>query len=111
MQFEREPCHPIIDRPWEYEIVGFCYLRPDDWSEPYVDLTSQKGRIVRRLRFFSPQEIEIEKGFPGFTNGIHILDIRSRGLEKSGVLVDDFEASEGSVRFLAREVIDLDETH
>jgi len=38
------------------------------------------------------------------TSGLMIKDLRARGLENVGVAVDDFEASAGAVRFVARSV-------
>ena len=103
-----DPDHPILDHPWEYEIVGFSYFRPDDGTERYIDLTLRKDQVVRRLRFFGPQDIEIEKGFPSPTGGMYFSDVSARGLEGLGVRVADFEASPGAVRFWARAVIDLE---
>jgi hypothetical protein len=108
MGIHKDPDHPIIDRPWEYEIIGFNFVCPEGGDEPYVDLTLRKEQIVRRFRFFGPRQIQIEEGFPRPTHGMYISDVRSRGLEAIGVRVGDFEASEGAVRFWARDVIDLD---
>lgn len=110
MRTAEDPDHPILTRPWEYEVVGFSYMRPEDGTEPYIDLTLRKGQVVRRLRFFSPQEIEIEKGFPCSTHGMYFSDVRARGMEGLGVRVGDFEASSGRVSFWARDVVDLDKT-
>lgn len=109
-EYSEDPAHPILDRPFEYEITGFSYLRPDDGTEPYIDLILRKKHVVRRLRFFSPQEIEIENGFPLPTGGMYFSDVSARGLEGLGVRVSDFEASSGRVQFWARAVIDLDAT-
>jgi hypothetical protein len=38
------------------------------------------------------------------TSGLVIRDIRARGLAGLAVMVDDFEASPGSVKFYARTV-------
>lgn len=104
-----DPFHKIIDRPWEYEISGFNFQTPEEQGgESYLDLTLRKGDVTRHLRFYSPQDIEVEKGFPMRTGGLAIYDVSSRGLNGLGVRVDDFEASWGKVRFWARDVIDLD---
>ncbi|MGO8690164.1 MAG: hypothetical protein ACLQLG_11055 [Thermoguttaceae bacterium] len=110
MTATEDPAHPILDRPWEYDITAFSYVRPDDGTEPYIDMTLRKDRVVRRLRFFSPREIEIQKGFPLPTRGMYFSDVRARGMEGLGVRVGDFEASPGKVRFWARELVDLDQT-
>jgi hypothetical protein len=109
MPFDSDPDHPIIDRPFEYEIVEFCYQNdPDDSRNTYLDLTLRRGTTVRRLRFLEPQDLEIEKGFPRPTGGMCILDVRHRPLEGIQVRVADFEASWGKVTFWAREALDLD---
>lgn len=102
--------HPIIDKPWEYQVVRFDYQRdPADPADSFVDLTLTRGKVTRRLRFRDPRDLEIEKGFPTPTGGLVILDVNSRQLEGIGVQVTDFEASGGAFRFWARDVIDLDE--
>jgi len=109
MNLEESPHHPILDRPWEYEVVGFNFQRSLILeTEPYIDLTLQSGSAVRRLRFYGPKDIQIESGFPEWTGGLVILDVTSRGMEGIGIRVDDFEASRGSVTFWARTVVDLD---
>lgn len=109
MPFDGDPDHPIIDRPFNYQIVLFCYHNdPDNPRNAYLDLTLQRGTSVRRLRFLQPQDLEIEKGFPKPTGGMCILDVRHRQLDGINVRVADFEASLGRVTFWAREVLDLD---
>jgi hypothetical protein len=111
MSVERDPDHSIIDRPWEYDIIGFCYQRePEDYSQPYIDLTLRKGTTIRRLRFLQPRSLKIDEGFPVRTGGMEILDVRHRQMEGVGVHVSDFEASQGAVTFWAADVVDLDET-
>lgn len=103
-----EPDHPILAHAWRYEIVTFLLERdPEDGSEPYLDLTLRYEHRRRKLRFWSPVDLEIERGGPRMTSGLVIKDIRARGLEGLGVQVDDFEASQGSVRFLARAVEEI----
>jgi len=101
--------HPIIDHPWKYDVVEFCYSRDlDDWSSARVDMTLQRDATVRRLRFLGAQRISIEEGFPVRTSGLCILDVSSAQLEGLRVHVTDFEASPGKIEFWAREVIDRD---
>ena len=103
-----DPDHPIIERPFEYRVVGFFFHRTlDDSEEAYLDLSLQREQVVRRLRFFSPRDISIEEGFPHGA-GMYIADVRQRGLDGLGVQVGDFEASGDAIRFWARTVIDLD---
>ena len=104
----KDPEHPIIDRPFEYQVIGLAFFRTLDGSEEsYIDLTLRRDTYIRRLRFLSPQSLSIEEGFPDW-GGMVILDVRHRGLDRLGVRVDDFEASPGAIRFWARTVIDLD---
>jgi len=106
-----DPDHPIIDRPSEFRVIGFAFQRAlDDSTEPYIDLTLQRGDTVRRLRFLGPRSISIEDGFPEGC-GMFIADVRHHGLDGLGVRVDDYEASGGAIRFWARTVIDLDTTN
>ena len=103
-----DPYHPILEQAWGYEIFTLSFWQ---WqhgeAEPFIDLTLKSGAVFRHFRFYSPQGLEIEKGFPSNTGGFCILDVSKRGLEGLGVRVDDFEASWGAVRFWAREVIEI----
>ncbi len=106
---EDDPAHPIIDRPHEYAIADLRYHVGLDGTEPYVDLELRNGAVVRRVRFWSPQQFTVEEGcFPQPTHGMVILDVRSRRLEGLGVRVADFEGSHGAITFWARDVVDLD---
>ena len=88
--------------------MGLAFRRQLDRSEEaYLDLTLQKGLEVRRLRFFSPQDIRLEEGFPE-SPGLYITDVSGRGMEGIRIRVDDFEAGGGGLGFWARDVIDLD---
>ncbi len=106
---EKDPEHPIIKHPHKYNIIGFYYhINLDDFLESYIDLTMKYEDLVRSLRFYGPQDLEIEKGFPENTGGMKILDVRKRQLDAIGVWVTDVEASHGSLTFWAKNVIDLD---
>jgi GNAT superfamily N-acetyltransferase len=108
--FEQDAEHPILPRAFEYEIVGLYLERePVDEQEPYLDLVLRRGAERRILRFWSPVDIEIERGGPTMTSGLVIRDVRRHGLEKIGVRVDDFEGTQGAVRFSARAVERQDE--
>jgi hypothetical protein len=108
MTKREDPIHSIVERPWEYEILSLSfYQSPSEEFEPFIDLTLKKGDVLRHLRFYSPRELEIEKGFPARTGGFCIYDVSARGLEGLGVRVGDFEVSWGAVRFWAREVIEI----
>ena len=102
------PEHVVLPRAHEYEIVAFRLERePMDGDEPYVDIVFRRGAERRLLRFWSPQELQIERGGPVRTGGLTIQDISGRGLERLGVRVADFESSHGAVTFLARTVCEL----
>lgn len=105
---KHDPLHPIIERPHEYRIVDMRYYIGFGDEEPFLDLFLSRGSTVRRLRFWSPSDLEIEKGFPGSTSGMQIFDVRDRQMDGLGVRVEDFEASWGAITFWAREVVDLD---
>jgi hypothetical protein len=109
MSYDGDPEHPIVELAWEYEILRFCYeVVPEDRGSSFIDLTLRRAGVVRRLRFLAPQRLEIGEGFPSRTGGLCILDVRGRQMEGLGVRVADFKATWGSVRFWAREVVDLD---
>jgi hypothetical protein len=97
--------HPILGNAWEYEIVGLRLEKePTGEPESFLDLTLRRGPERRTLRFWSPSELEVERGGPSMTGGLTIFDIQHRGMEDIGVWVTDLEASLGSVRFFARAV-------
>jgi hypothetical protein len=104
-----EPAHPILSEAHKWEIIGLrLELDPIDATEPYLDLTVRRGTDRRVLRFWSPVDLCIEEGGPRMTHGLEILDVRARQLDGIGVRVDDFEGSNGSVRFSARSVEQVD---
>lgn len=104
-----DPNHPIIDRPWEFSIVELRYCAERNGAESFIDLVLERESLCRRLRFWSPQQLEIEEGcFPDPTGGMVILDVSARQLNGLGVWVTDLEGTRGSVTFWARDVVDLD---
>ncbi len=105
---ERDPDHPIVEQPWRYEIGALHYHVGLDGAEAYLDLDLHLDGFVRRLRFWSPQQLEIEGGFPRPTHGMAILDVRGRRLDGLKVWVTDFEGSWGKISFWARDVVDRD---
>ncbi|MBJ7537214.1 hypothetical protein I8J31_05920 [Marinomonas sp. C1424] len=97
--------HPIVESPHLYDIDCFSYKFVEkDNSKSYIDLHLKKDSEVVCLRFWGPQDLEIEKGFPWATGGMFIEDIKSHGLESLGIYVGDFEASNGSITFWAKSV-------
>ena len=107
--YSSAPDHPIIDKPFQYQIIEMAYhvdLR--NFLDSYIDLTLLRDADVRHLRFWGPQGLKIEEGFPNSTDGMAILDISEWQWQDLNVAVTDFEASSGSIIFWARDVIDLD---
>jgi hypothetical protein len=101
--------HPIIERPWEFEVVELLFTHdPGDCRSARIDLTLQNGSHVRRLRFTGVQSPTIEEGFPRPTHGLTILDVSNWQLDGLKVRVTDHEASTGAIRFWARDVTDRD---
>ena len=104
-ELRQDPDHPILPQAWQFEIIGLRLEKdPLEGGEPFLDLTLRRGTGRRMLRFWSPSDLEVERGGPTMTSGLVIRDLRDRGLDGVGVKVDDFEASSGSVRFVARSV-------
>ena len=106
---QNDPDHPIIDSPWEYSIAEFRYHVGLDGTEPFIDLILERDALTRRLRFWSPQDLQIESGcFPHATGGMAILDVRKRQLDGLRIHVTDFEGTKGAITFWARDIEDLD---
>ena len=103
------PDHPIIDEPWTYEVVALLFQRRvDDLIEPYIDLTLQFGDKIRRLRFLGALNLEVQSSFPYSYSGLEILDVSYLKLDYAKVRVDGYEGY-GTIRFWAREVVDVDQ--
>jgi hypothetical protein len=108
MSFEEDPDHPIIDSPWNYQLIEFVYHRDHEWTRSYIDMVLEQEGVVRRLRFFGPQSLKLSEGLPN-CSGMCILDIRGRQMEGLGVRVCTFEAAWGVPCFWASRVVDLDQ--
>jgi len=80
-----DPEHSILPKAFEYEVIGLRLERePLNGGEPFLDLTVRRGVERRRFRFWSPQNLEIERGGPAMTSRLVILDrghMDSTGLE------------------------------
>lgn len=97
--------HPIVELPHLYDIDFFSYkFVESDHSKSHIDLHLRKDDELIKLRFWGPQNLEIEKGFPWATGGMFFEDVSSHGLESLNIYVGDFEASNGSVTFWAKNV-------
>jgi len=103
MDVKRDRDHPVIDEPWNYNLIGFkSIVNDDDIEQSYIDLTLHQGSIIKRLRFYGP----INLRFPLPTKGIQILDVSDRQEGRFCVEVSD---SSGALFFNALEVINLDD--
>ena len=104
-----DPDHPILDRPHIWELTEFTYRKDrQDAERSHTDLTFERDGVVRRLRFFAPQQLEISPEMPPNALGMCILDVSGRQLEGVRVRVGCFEHPYGCPRFWAGRVVDLD---
>src|SRR6185312_3733846 len=93
---------------WEYEVFTLSfYQSPTREFEPFIDLTLKKENTFRYLRFHCPRDLEIAKGFPAKSGGFCIFDLSLVPGDGLGVRVDDLRGGDGTVRFWAREVVEI----
>jgi hypothetical protein len=104
-----DPQHPIISKPWTYELERIDWRPSPAVAESYIDLTFRQGDERRRLRFLSPTEVKIDQGFCGQCSGLAIHDIRRRGWDRVRIEVVNFEQDPG-ITFFAADVVDLDQS-
>lgn len=101
--------HPILAKPWTYQVVGFSFQVGEERSFTKVDLLLAKEGEQVRLRFHGVHEFEVEKGFPWISSGMVILDQSGRGMEDSRIQVSNFE-QDPAIRFWARRVERIEPT-
>jgi hypothetical protein len=102
-----DPDHAIMSAPYSWELVEFTYRRNRaDWRESFIDLVLVRDGVVRRLRFFAPQEIELTRGVPN-SSGLYIRDVSGRKLEGVGVRVGSFEPDYCVPHFCASHVVEV----
>ena len=97
--------HPILDRPHQYRVTEFKYVI--DWEEPrlsFIDMRLCFNSDQVLLRFWQPVNLSIEAGFPYPTSGMVFYDRCADSLQDISIEVADFESSNGSILFSAREV-------
>lgn len=100
--------HPILSRPWEYDIVQFtCHLDQNNPENSFIEMALKKQNEEARLRFHQPTNLSIEKGFPQGTSGMIFYDTSSDQLEDIGIEVSDFEATSGAIEFSAKSVVTI----
>ena len=108
MENEENRYHPIIDKPWEYDIIEFRYhIKSDTNDESFIDIYFKKEKIIRKLRFTKPMKLIIGEDFPHATSGFCILDIKKRQWDGINIEVGNFEQGD-SITFYSQDVIDLD---
>ena len=103
---ERDPDHAIIDAPFRWELVEFTYRRETDWGESYIDLVLARDGVERRLRFFGPQDLVLDRGLPN-SSGLYISDVTGRGMDGIGVRVGSFEPNSCVPSFWASRVVEI----
>ena len=103
MKRDEDPMHPIIERPWEYEITHVDWKAGGGVDQANIDITFQKGSKVRCLRFLNPVEVQIHLpgSFPVGCGEMAITDVRGRGLENIGVRISEFGASGSPIHLWA----------
>jgi len=103
----RDPQHPILAEAWKHEVVDFHWSHQAE--ESFVELVLQHAEsgVLRRLRFLGVRDVAFSD--VGMNSGLVILDVSDRQLEGFAVEVGNFENSEGQVRLLARDVVDVTE--
>ena len=106
---DEEPSHPLLQKPWTYDLVRIDWRPSPAIQETCIDLTFRKESVVRRLRFAAPSCVKIDEGFYGQCSGLEIFDIRARGWADIQIQVANFEQDPG-ITFFAESVVDLDHT-
>jgi hypothetical protein len=101
--------HPILDRPWSWEISRVEWLAEDEDASSYLDVTFTRDGHSRKLRFIEPQNVTLEfDGQHSIQCGeMVILDIRDRQLDGLTVQVTEGGASGSPLRLYARAVTEI----
>lgn len=102
------PLHSILEKPWQYQIIGLNYQNPTyQIPDSFIQLTLKRNEEIRHLHFEAPVQLFIEEGFPQMTSGLCFWDVSQDGLQDITILVDDFEASPGKIHFWAKSVREI----
>ena len=102
--------HPIIDRPWEWEIVRFEWVAAGETNSSRLDVTFARGGESRTLRFTEPQAVSLN--FDDGHNPIEcgemvILDVSDRQLDHLNVQVTEGGASGTPLDLYAKSVTEV----
>jgi len=102
---QTDPQHPILAEARKHEVVDFRWGRIADESCVEVVLKHAESGGIRRLRFLGVRDVVFSDAPMNW--GLDIRDVSGRQLEGVAVQVSNFENSEGQVRLLARDVLDV----
>ena len=106
---EEDPDHPVLDAPFRWTLVEFTYRRDmADWQQSHIDLVLERDGVRKRLRFFDPREVELDRGVPN-SSGLYIKDVSRRQMEGIGVRVGSFEPDWCVPHFWAASVVEVAE--
>ena len=102
--------HPIIDRPWEWEIARFEWIAADQTTPSHLDVTFTRGIESRTLRFTEPTNVVLS--FDDGHNPIEcaemvVLDVSDRQLDALNVQVTEGGASGTPLRLFAKSVAEV----
>lgn len=105
-----DPFHPILDRPWLWEIDRFAWHKLQGSSQCALDVRFVRDGLHRTLRFIEPQEVLIQFSgtYPIECGEMAILDIRQRQLDGLSIQVADTGASGTPLKLYARSVHEVD---
>lgn len=105
---DNDPAHPVLPDSYLWELVEFTHRRDADGGlASSIDLVFARDGVTRRLRFRSPQMVQVDRGPPG-TDGLFVLDVSARQLD--GLRVRVVGAEEGSwPAFWAADVAEVGE--
>ena len=105
-----DPDHPILDRPWRWEIEEFTWRSEHDSMQAALDVRFARDGHRRTLRFIEPQDVTIQfGGKPPIQCGeMAILDVSQRQLDGLTVQVTEFGASGTPLQLYARSVQEID---
>lgn len=102
-----DPQHPILAEAWKHDVVDFRWGRIAEESFVEVVLKHVESGCTRRLRFLGARDVVFSDALMNW--GLDIQDVSGRQLEGVAIQVSNFENSEGQVRLLARNVLDVTE--
>jgi hypothetical protein len=95
--------HPAFPETGEFHVEELTMTPGDDDREATLDLLLRRGEFEEiRLRFFSPQRVDIAPEFEPRIGDFAVFDVSERGMDEIGVWVID--RASGAIEFFARDV-------